>query len=89
MSPRPLIFISAVSQELRSARQLVANTLTFLGYDPIWQDIFETSEGDLRDAARRIGNAQARNGQDPESRQTSFLLTRGPSKNPTHGAIDP
>lgn len=53
MSPRPLIFISAVSRELRSARQLVANTLTFLGYDPIWQDIFETSEGDLRDILRR------------------------------------
>lgn len=48
-----------------------------------------TSEGDLRDAARRIGNAQARNGHDHESRQTSFLLTRGPSKNPTYGAIDP
>jgi tetratricopeptide (TPR) repeat protein len=53
VSPRPLIFISAVSQELRSARQLVANTLTFLGYDPIWQDIFETSEGDLRGVLRK------------------------------------
>jgi hypothetical protein len=39
MSPRPAIFISAVSSELRSARQLVASTLTFLGYDPEWQDI--------------------------------------------------
>jgi len=28
MSPRPTIFISSVSKELRSARQLVANTLT-------------------------------------------------------------
>jgi tetratricopeptide (TPR) repeat protein len=53
LSPRPLIFISAVSRELRSARQLVANTLTFLGYDPIWQDIFETSEGDLCGVLRR------------------------------------
>ena len=53
MSPRPLIFISAVSRELRSPRQLVANTLTFLGYDPIWQDIFETSEGDLRSVLRK------------------------------------
>ena len=53
MSPRPLIFISAVSQELRSARQLVANTLTFLGYDPIWQDIFGTSEGDLLGVLRK------------------------------------
>jgi TolA-binding protein len=53
MSPRPAIFISAVSTELRSARQLVANTLTFLGYDPEWQDIFGTGEGDLRAMLRR------------------------------------
>lgn len=53
MSPRPAIFISAVSCELRSARQLVANTLSFLGYDPEWQDIFGTEEGDLRAILRR------------------------------------
>jgi tetratricopeptide (TPR) repeat protein len=53
VSPRPLIFVSAVSRELKSARQLVANTLTFLGYDPIWQDIFGTSEGDLRGMLRQ------------------------------------
>ena len=53
MSPRPAIFISAVSSELRSARQLVANTLTFLGYEPDWQDIFGTEEGDLRAMLRR------------------------------------
>src|SRR5712692_11629198 len=53
MSPRPLIFISAVSRELRSARQLVANTLTFLGYEPVWQDIFGTEGGDLRDILRQ------------------------------------
>jgi hypothetical protein len=53
MSPRPAIFVSAVSGELRSARQLVANTLTFLGYDPEWQDIFGTGEGDLRAMLRR------------------------------------
>src|SRR3954471_1962214 len=52
MSPRPTIFISAVSKELRSARQLVANTLTFLGYDPVWQDIFGTETGDLRQMLR-------------------------------------
>jgi hypothetical protein len=40
MSLHPRIFISAVSSELRSARQLVANTLTFLGYDPDCQEIF-------------------------------------------------
>jgi tetratricopeptide (TPR) repeat protein len=53
MSPRPTIFISAVSRELKSARQLVANTLTFLGYEPIWQDIFGTEGGDLRAVLRR------------------------------------
>jgi hypothetical protein len=52
MSPRPTVFISAVSKELRSARQLVANTLTFLGYEPIWQDIFGTETGDLRQMLR-------------------------------------
>lgn len=53
MSPRPTIFISAVSKELRSARQLVANTLTFLGYEPVWQDIFGTETGDLRQMLRQ------------------------------------
>ena len=52
MSPRPPIFVSAVSRELHSARQLVANTLTFLGYQPLWQDIFGTEGGDLRDILR-------------------------------------
>src|SRR5438067_4432448 len=53
MSPRPTIFISAVSRELRGARQLVANTLTFLGYEPVWQDIFGTESGDLREILRQ------------------------------------
>jgi tetratricopeptide (TPR) repeat protein len=53
VSPRPLIFISAVSRELRSARQLVANTLAFLGYEPIWQEIFGTESGDLREVLRQ------------------------------------
>jgi hypothetical protein len=42
-----------VSKELRSARQLVANTLTFLGYEPVWQDIFGTETGDLRQMLRQ------------------------------------
>jgi len=46
------------------------------------------SEGDLREAARRVGNLHTRNGQDHDSRQTSFLPTSRSSKNPTHGAID-
>jgi tetratricopeptide (TPR) repeat protein len=53
VTPRPLIFVSAVSRELHSARQLVANTLTFLGYQPVWQEIFGTETGDLRDVLRK------------------------------------
>jgi tetratricopeptide (TPR) repeat protein len=52
MSPRPLVFVSAVSKELGSARQLVANTLMFLGYEPTWQDVFGTESGDLREMLR-------------------------------------
>ncbi len=46
------MFISAVSRELRTARQLVANTLSFLGYEPVWQEIFGTETGDLRSVLR-------------------------------------
>ncbi len=53
MTPRPTIFISSVSSELKSARQLVANTLQFLGYEPVWQDIFGSEQGDLREMLRR------------------------------------
>jgi tetratricopeptide (TPR) repeat protein len=53
LSARPAIFISAVSRELRSARQLVANTLTFLGYEPVWQEIFGLEGGDLREMLRQ------------------------------------
>ncbi len=47
------MFISAVSRELRTARQLVANTLSFLGYEPVWQEIFGTESGDLRGMLRQ------------------------------------
>ncbi len=53
MASLPLIFISAVSRELRSGRQLAANTLSFLGYQPIWQDVFGTETGDLRAMLRQ------------------------------------
>jgi tetratricopeptide (TPR) repeat protein len=59
MTVRPIIFISAVSKELRSARQLVANTLQLLGYEPDWQDIFGTEEGDLRGMLRRKVDASS------------------------------
>jgi hypothetical protein len=47
MTTCPVIFISAVSKELRSARDLVAKTLLSLGYEPKWQDIAPTETGDL------------------------------------------
>ena len=53
MSPRVPIFISAVTSELKSARQLVANSLQFLGYAPVWQDIFGSEQGDLRGVLRK------------------------------------
>jgi hypothetical protein len=53
MNQRPLIFISAVSRELRDVRQSAANTLQFMGYEPVWQDIFGTEQGDLRAMLRR------------------------------------
>jgi tetratricopeptide (TPR) repeat protein len=53
MVTRPVIFVSAVSKELKSARQLVANTLHFLGYEPVWQDIFGSEQGDLRAVLRK------------------------------------
>lgn len=59
MIGQPRIFISAVSKELGSARQLVANTLKFLGYDAEWQDVFGAEAGDLRAKLReRIKGCQ-------------------------------
>jgi hypothetical protein len=53
MVSRPVIFVSAVSKELRGARDLVAKTLTSLGYEPKWQDIAPTETGDLRGVLRK------------------------------------
>lgn len=48
-----------MSRELRSARQLVANTLSYLGYEPVWQEIFGTESGDLRSVLRgKINNCK-------------------------------
>ena len=49
---KPRIFISAVTSEFGTSRQLVANVLSRLGYDPIWKDIFGTGQGDLRQVLR-------------------------------------
>ena len=37
---KPRLFISAVSRELGTARQRIANILPRKGYDPVWRDIF-------------------------------------------------
>ncbi|HTD14904.1 MAG TPA: hypothetical protein VK673_06975 [Chthoniobacterales bacterium] len=47
MSLPSVVFVSAVSRELSSARQPVANTLTFLEYEPDWQDVSVFEQGDL------------------------------------------
>jgi tetratricopeptide (TPR) repeat protein len=49
MSAPPKIFISAVSKELRSQRDLVAKTLRLLGCDPIIQNEFGTEPGNIRE----------------------------------------
>ncbi len=49
---KPRIFISAVTSEFGATRQLVANVLLRLGYDPVTQDIFGTESGDLRQVLR-------------------------------------
>ncbi len=49
---KPRIFISAVTTEFGRTRQLVANVLLRLGYDPVTQDIFGTESGDLRQVLR-------------------------------------
>jgi hypothetical protein len=50
MVMRPVIFVSAVSEELKIARRLVANTLRFLGYEPVRQDL--VNGGDTRSRGR-------------------------------------
>lgn len=45
---RPRIFISAVSEELSSARQTVSATVRTLGFDPVSQDDFPTGHGELK-----------------------------------------
>ncbi len=45
---RPRLFLSAVSEELRTPRQAVAATVRTLGYDAVSQDNFPTGYGELR-----------------------------------------
>jgi hypothetical protein len=50
MSANPKIFISTVTKELKSARELVAKTLHFLGFDPVYQEEFGSPTDVLRSA---------------------------------------
>ena len=45
---RPRLFLSAVSEEFRTARQKVAGILDSLGYEVISQEKFRTGHGELR-----------------------------------------
>ncbi len=49
---KPIIFISAVSEEFRGLRREVADVLRKLGYEPHSQESLPTLEGDLRQALR-------------------------------------
>ena len=49
----PRIFISCVSAEFRGARTQISQVLQFLGYEPVFQEIFGTESGDLRDVLRK------------------------------------
>src|SRR5262249_26976558 len=49
---QPAVFISCVSPEFRQTRGRVAAILTPLGYTPVFQEIFGTEPGDLRQVLR-------------------------------------
>lgn len=53
MHLKPVLFISAVSDELRTARQVVANTLSFMGYEAQWQDVFSLEHGEILSMLRK------------------------------------
>jgi len=50
---RPRLFLSTVSEELRTARQAIAATVRTLGFDPVSQDDFSTGYGELRNWLRK------------------------------------
>lgn len=49
---RPSIFLSCVSSEFRTAREKVASSLRFMGYDVEYQESFPTDAGDLKQILR-------------------------------------
>lgn len=54
---RPRLFLSAVSEELRTARRDVAATVRTLGFDPVSQEDFPTGHGELGQWLRRQLNS--------------------------------
>jgi len=49
---QPAVFISCVSPEFQHTRNRVATILTRLGFTPVFQEIFGTEPGDLRQVLR-------------------------------------
>ena len=49
---QPAVFISCVTPEFRQTRSRIAAILTRLGYTPVFQEIFGTEPGDLRQVLR-------------------------------------
>jgi hypothetical protein len=49
---KPSVFISCVSPEFRQIRSRVAAIVIRLGYTPVFQEIFGTEPGDLRQVLR-------------------------------------
>ena len=50
---KPTIFVSAVSHELRSARERIAGILRRRGFEVLYQPEFGTASGDLRPMLRK------------------------------------
>jgi hypothetical protein len=48
MAIAPSVFISAISSDLHSTRDVVAKLFTSMGYTPVWQDIAATDAGKPR-----------------------------------------
>ena len=54
------IYVSAVGEELQSAREVVAKRLRAAGFSPVWMEITPDEKTDLRDAlSRKVGRCQA------------------------------
>ena len=57
MNPKPVLFISADSRELRGARELVAGKLDILGYEATWLDATALASADVLEKLHRAVDA--------------------------------